>query len=753
MPRGVAKAKDGVEKKGKEVGKVVVGKRSRKMRGGGNFNDYCNKFIMRYGNKFVNAKKHIIETFEKLKTIIGNFKPVPKLQIQDSDEKRGKKSALEKIERILKKKETKYIIDAINNDELKDLLAYISTNETKIKDIINEDEDEDIIDRLCKDILFIKIYKLFTEFLDISTSVTKIYSIQIATKKEDDIQQDREAHTRQSSIKSSGSEITLNRSEEQLNPNDILNADNVVGNWFDPQTIQDRENEQRITSTKRSKIFTRKSKRFTKKTLQPNRASVIQQKGDLLQGDASRVNVSSSHEPIQSESSNPDVSDDESEDDFDIVGGAKSTLMELILENTKKAKDSSKYKKFEEIKNNLNEDDEFEKYIKKVLNDLLFQKINDILDLLDSRDHTKEKIEDFLLRVDDETIREETKEYNQYINQSFQEIEKRIKDSKREHINNAKDELIRLFSIFRPEIKNYIQLLGSQTEPDDTNGSNISQESPVLLGILNPLNSPPSTLTTLPPLKGADSSFSSKLVINGSNQKKIVVSEKLKERYEKDMLNIDNILREKDTYLDQQNIKQRVIVLFQNIIIMAFKILNFKKITEIGKELSILENYTNTSSNLIFSDMNRQVPLYYSNHEKENFTIIKTTTKINSLQVLFNNFQIFCYDKLNILYKNNETDKIWEAEGGQPQKQPTAKEPKPKEPTKTPKAMKLAKEPNAKKPTKTPKPMKLAKEPNAKKPTKTPKPKEPTKTPKPKEPKNNKPKEPKNNKPKEPTKK
>ena len=51
MPRGVAKAKDGdVDKKDKGDGKVVVGKRSRKMRGGGEtFKEYCEEFVK--GNK------------------------------------------------------------------------------------------------------------------------------------------------------------------------------------------------------------------------------------------------------------------------------------------------------------------------------------------------------------------------------------------------------------------------------------------------------------------------------------------------------------------------------------------------------------------------------------------------------------------------------------------------------------------------------------------------------------------------------
>jgi hypothetical protein len=860
MQRKVAKAKDGnVGKNNKGDGKVVVGKRSRKMRGGGeNFKQYCERFVLDNKREFDEAKTRIIKNFIILNTIIGAFTPKFKYQIGDSDEKKDKKSALSKIGKILIKKDTKYIIDAIDNDELKNLLAYISTNEEKIKDKIGEDKDEDIIDKigedkdediidkLCKDILFIKIYKLFTEFLDISISVTKIFSIQIATEKTskndeektkqtiemlkdtprmqttfldagwsknvdtrslqqtdpqqesqtslllttDDVNKDSnrsETNRRKSSIYVSKSKpvLHLQGTREPAKNLDMTKDKGVLTTIAEQKAaltepiIYDKETTIReftnirylLTNTPQYKRIVSYYDSLSKENINENDVRTIianifwktydnvikyfegEHNIDKIHPfilDLSIKNVEKNHksniDTIKSLSAIDDtkkdemiqyvtdaknlsltynemykkilekylgylvsnsISDEESGEDDNLVEEAKKTLMMLINDNTKKATDDSIYKKYEKIKDDLDEKDEFENYIKIVLKDLLFQKINDILDLLDSRDHTKEKIEDFLLRVEDDIIRKEIEEYKQTINQKFSTINAREKNSKMELIVNAKNELIRLFSIFRPEIKNYIQLLDSQTEPDDTNGS---QDPPTLFGIHDALNSPPNSSSIFPPLKGADSSFSSKLVINGSNKTKIAVSEKLKERYEKDMLEINNILREKDTYLDQQKIKERVIVLFKNIIIMAFKILNFKKINEIGKDLSILENYITTSSNLIFSNMNIHVRQHYSNFETEHYTIIKTTNKINLLQVLFNNFQFFCYDKLNMQYRNNETDKIWEAEGGQPQKQPTAKEPKPKEP-------------KPKEPTKTPK----AKEPSAKVPTKTPKPKEPTK--------------------------
>ena len=692
MPRGVAKAKDGdVDKKGKGVGKVVVGKRSRKMRGGGEFTDYCNSFID--DNPPTEARKNVKDMFENLKIIIMSIKtPYVYRPIKVSPETNKKNEALEIIRMVLDDG-----IDGIDNNKLKIFLVYISFNKDNIISIYQEKKDkedasvlkegvvinDESIRKLFQNILFLKIYKLFKEFADISSAVTIISDIQIK-KASYGREEERDYAYPPSKDAARSSEDTqnVNRVGRRLT-SDIQNKERT------PKSALNVGWEQKEESRRTDPVNALRSK--------------TNEKGNTR----------------------GDISDDESEDDFNIVGDAKSALMVLINDNTNGAIDGSIYKKLEKIKNNLNEDDEFEKYIQKVLNDLLFQKINDILDLLDKSSNTKAEIETFLLRVDDEKIREEIEGYKKDINQNFSTIDERKRTSKKEKIVNAKDELIRLFSIFRPKIKRYIQLLNTQTEPDDTKSSqqdytrglNISKDLS-LFGISEPLNSNQTSLTTLPPLKSTDSTLLSQFVINDGNQKKLAVAEELKERYKKDMSEIDIILKEKDTYLDQQKIKDRVIILFTNIITLAFKILKFKKINEIEKDLSILDNYTTTSSNLIFSNMNRHVQEHYSNPATEHIVIQRTTDKINLLKTLFNNFNMFFSGNLNKLYKNNSFDKIWEAEGGQPQKPPTAKEPKnnkPKESTKTPKP---------------------------KEPTKTPKPKEPTKTPKPKEPKNNKPKEP-----------
>ena len=172
MPRGVAKAKDGVEKKGKgvskrdvvkkDVGKKdVVVKRNRKMKGGGSFKEYCNKFLEEGTNKdsFNNAKEYAKKYFN-LMTIEMNKKDLTKWG-RASYEQKEKLKILDYIN-ITKEDNDSKLYDSINN--LKEVLEYIQ----KIPNlsIINEYNSKE----LCKHILFIKIYKLFLNFKELAST-------------------------------------------------------------------------------------------------------------------------------------------------------------------------------------------------------------------------------------------------------------------------------------------------------------------------------------------------------------------------------------------------------------------------------------------------------------------------------------------------------------------------------------------------------------------------------------------------------
>ena len=170
MPRGVAK--DGVEKKGKgvskrdvvkkDVGKKdVVVKRNRKMKGGGSFKEYCNKFLEEGTNKdsFNNAKEYAKKYFN-LMTIEMNKKDLTKWG-RASYEQKEKLKILDYIN-ITKEDNDSKLYDSINN--LKEVLEYIQ----KIPNlsIINEYNSKE----LCKHILFIKIYKLFLNFKELAST-------------------------------------------------------------------------------------------------------------------------------------------------------------------------------------------------------------------------------------------------------------------------------------------------------------------------------------------------------------------------------------------------------------------------------------------------------------------------------------------------------------------------------------------------------------------------------------------------------
>ena len=162
MPRGVAKAKDGgVDKKDKGDGKVVVVKRSRKMRGGGSFKEYCNKFLEEGTNKvsFKNAKEYAKEYF-KLITTEMNKKDLTKWG-RASKEQKEKLKILDYIN-ITKDDNDSKLYDSINN--LKEVFEYIQKN-SEYKSFTTYNSKE-----LCKHILFIKIYKLFLNFKELAST-------------------------------------------------------------------------------------------------------------------------------------------------------------------------------------------------------------------------------------------------------------------------------------------------------------------------------------------------------------------------------------------------------------------------------------------------------------------------------------------------------------------------------------------------------------------------------------------------------
>jgi hypothetical protein len=234
MQRKVAKAKDGnVGKNNKGDGKVVVGKRSRKMRGGGEtFKQYCEEFVNGKKGEFDEAKRLVKSMFNNLYYAIDKIDIKGKWGVTTAlvtnVEKVNRRDALQKILKILKKtndddeeeanvsnahtqvsasttakaegkKEKAAVkgIQGIDNKDLKTLLNYININMTSIiasyrKLIIGETKDingldafdsaimidEDNIKKLFQNILFLKIYKLFSEFKDIS-AIEIISNIQI----------------------------------------------------------------------------------------------------------------------------------------------------------------------------------------------------------------------------------------------------------------------------------------------------------------------------------------------------------------------------------------------------------------------------------------------------------------------------------------------------------------------------------------------------------------------------------------------
>jgi hypothetical protein len=193
MPRGVAKAKDSVEKK--VVVKKDVVKRSRKMRGGGSFNEYCKTFLNANNTKY-NADIDIIK--DNLKNLHTNIKPLRSGLKSISDT-----ALISEFRRLVNDKTYENNIPSdlkIVNFKY-DNVVYSLDKQIKFLNIMlseipnyqgnsgNSDEiikDEDI-NILTKKIIFNIIYKLFYHFKQICDKYSKVGDIDLGeiTKVED----------------------------------------------------------------------------------------------------------------------------------------------------------------------------------------------------------------------------------------------------------------------------------------------------------------------------------------------------------------------------------------------------------------------------------------------------------------------------------------------------------------------------------------------------------------------------------------
>jgi hypothetical protein len=899
MQRKVAKAKDGnVGKNNKGDGKVVVGKRGRKMRGGSlTFDKYCNTFVSKHTEENKEANTNILEMFNILKTIILKIKFVSQGSIFTTNtDNTDRKRAIPIIDKIIGASK----IDDINQDNLKFILKFINTHMKKIIDEFNKVEpfkstiNEQTIKKLFQNILFLKIYKLFNEFADISRDITTISNIQIEKAGDkgkehtnmskdtpiipttlevgwsNDVNTESLQQTKQTAAdpqqesqtslllttdavnKGSNRSETNRRSDISVsNSKPALHLQGTRQPAKDLDMTEDKQEKAALTEPiiydkKKTILEIKKISRLLTKDVEYKRIlqyyeilsdenndenyvrniiynifwktyneAIEYFKGDdnidVIRGfilylsienikdiHKSNIDTIKSLSMTDNEKKNimiqyvndakklsltynekfkvilekylgylvsTSISDEESGEDHNLVEEAKKNLMMLIKDNTKEAEDGSVYKKFEKIRDDLDEDNEKKKYFKDALNNLLFNKINTIQDILDMRSIQKIKeIETFLSSVTDENIIKEVEKYVSVIF-SFKGIDSHEKDKMSLTINEVGKELKRLFSIFLPEIEKYIKLLKIQKAQDDperpqsesTDGSNIQQDpsNPHLLEKQNPLNVSRNSSASLRPIQSEDSELFSQLDkfrINDKNEKKMETAEFLIKFYIFYIKIIKNeLLTKASTYYNENKYMEKVKQHFDYIIDKAFKILNFDVITNVEKELLVLERYQLNYTSKTFDEMRRDVNVRYGDDTTGYTLKTNALTTIALLEKNLNSFNFKCYDLLIVLFRNNKTDKIWKG-GGQPRKSqrkehinntgamkkklttkdPNANEPTAKKPTKTPKTKKPTKTPKQKEPN--------AKDPKQKEPTKTPKIKEPkvkklTKTPKPKEPK------------------
>jgi hypothetical protein len=797
MPN-VAKAKDG------NVGKNNKGdgKRGRKMRGGGeNFKQYCERFVLDNKREFDDAKSFVKDMFNNLYYAIdkieikGNWGLTKALKT--NVDKVNKRDVLQKILKILKKtddendkqkgkddeevldsitpskKEKTNVkgilgIDGIDNTELISLLNYINlnmkniiTSYTKIKttDIkkINGleqfnkkiDFDENQLKTLFKYLLFLKIYKLFSEFADISV-VEIISNIQIENA--GDKGEGRPARTREGSTDTMENQSSVNgRGWNEGNTKSATNA----------STPNSDETGNRSSKKVRNQYDEGNTLLLPDK--EDTMVSLLNEQKDVANGKISPI----ANQQIFVDKGNEiwyDIEQKILKVDTTDIDRELTKLMEKKEEN------------------------QFDELVINMIKDLVINVREEVSNLLDIEDHMLIgiatliiKIETFITTIAQDKIESEIERYVNTIRTKYNDEPNHLNVI--DLIKEAGEKAIKSNNIYIKQLNIYLEFLKQQKgqddpkrpQPESTDVSDIQQDpsNPHLLEKQNPLNVSRNPSASLRPIQSEDSELFShidKLQIDDNNEKKKDTAKSLKENYIYYIKIIKSyLLSNATTYYTNEQYMEKIKGHFDYIIDKAFKILNFDAITHIESELLLLENYNRDYTNRTFEIMRENVNKRYGDNDMTGYSLKTNAFRtITILQTNLNKFNFKCYDLLNVLYMNNKKDKIWTG-GGQPRKsqrkehinntgamkkklttkdpkanEPTAKKPtktpKAKEPTKTPKANEptakeptktpKANEPTAKEPTKTPK----ANEPTAKEPTKTPKAKEPTKTPKANEP-------------------
>ena len=195
MQRKVAKVKDGnVGKNDKGDGKVVVGKRGRKMRGGGEtFKQYCETFVKDYKSKFDEASRFIFTKFKLIEKIINEDTSYKTILFGKSDKRIQQLAAIKYIKSMTNENNhNPYIFDKISFENLIDVLSYIDEDfkrpDRKIIYIANGITN-DYLQTLYKNIFFLKIFKLIEEFKHISQKeeITSEITIEKAGDKDSNI--------------------------------------------------------------------------------------------------------------------------------------------------------------------------------------------------------------------------------------------------------------------------------------------------------------------------------------------------------------------------------------------------------------------------------------------------------------------------------------------------------------------------------------------------------------------------------------
>ena len=756
MPRGVAKAKDGgVDKKGKGDVKVVVGKRSRKMRGGdgGAFGKYCTLFIERNLPNFNNYKIYIKENFKKIKEIIyANEKNKTKIlgyqtKRFKSDTRKEQETIITDINLMIDDSEkNKYLFDKITPEKLISVLKYINEDFILVdrKTIYEKNGiNNDILQTLYKNLFFLKIYKLFEEFANISEKTEIRFDIQIATEKGDDMQYN-EALTRQSSIKHNGSERTLSRHKEQPSPNGIQNGDeesgiylqetdtnSVYGNWLDTQTIKDRdENQGRRPSA--IALSDRTNKHLT--STQTNRASAVQQQRDLGVIQENPTSDSEDKEEIGKilEYSIVDVQKKIVLNKDETIHALEKVYKELI--------NTAEFKRIEENKNILKTNIVQKGAVIGIIDDLITTTYNKVIEIIKQQNTRGFSIDLLIKSIQEQAIKE------------FNDVEKNIVSLsiKDQNMNKDDRQLIKdageLAKIINPiyisilekhigfldnlkpkKIRGDITPEGTEEEEEteilDTQDGN--QETDVQqvehIGIrafpatsqealsLSSSNS----LNSLPAITDSVKKSYGKLLKDQYNR----IKNDLKKKIDKHIILYkaanDQLITGDETEL-KIKFKKFIIIaeeLFIKSIRKAFEILYENNNSE-----EILVSYENSAPNKaeFISNVNNTYKNYLIKYRLIGVRAEEIITKIFADIIDFGvGFHLFCYKMLKNAFKDEKI--VWSVSGGKLRKQRINQQ---KEPTKTHKAN----EPPTKKP--------KANEP-INKPTKIPKQKKPTKDPKP----------------------